>query len=88
MTYEELQGWLSYFEKRPVGWRDDDRTHKLLQAQGVKEKAVNIFPSLRAIYNSQIKKEFDGTLDVNNFKQSAFFQQILSAKGGDQIKYD
>jgi hypothetical protein len=81
MTYEELQGWLSYLEQRPIGWREDDRTHKLLQAQGVKEKPWALFPSLDAIYNRNRKEGFD----VNNLKNSAIFQKMLAAKGGDKL---
>jgi len=86
MPYEELLGWMSYFEMRPVDWRDDDRTYKLLQVQGVKEKAVNIFPSLRAIYNPPMKEEVkSGQLDMRNFKGSAMFKKVLMAKGGEHI---
>lgn len=79
MTYEEFLGWLDYFERRPVGWREDDRTAKLLQAQGVKEKPQNLFPSLAAIY-----KKPEG-FDVQGFKSSAMFSKILAAQGGDKI---
>lgn len=84
MSYEELQGWLSYFEQRPVGWQEDDRTYKLLQAQGVKEKGWKIFPSLNAIYNPKKAEGFD----VAGFKSSSFFQKLLSAKGGEKLNYD
>jgi hypothetical protein len=82
MPYQELQGWFSYFEQRPYGWREDDRTHKLLQAQGVKEKAWMLFPSLNAIYNRP--KSSEG-LDVGRFKASMMFHKMLSAKGGDTL---
>jgi hypothetical protein len=86
MPYEELLGWMSYFEMRPIEWRHDDRTAKLLQAQGVKEKATNLFPSLKAIYNpvSPIKLK-SGTIDPKSFKQSALFSKMLSAKDGDKL---
>ena len=82
MPYEEMLGWFAYFETRPVGWRDDDRTHKLLQAQGVKEKAYKIFPSLEAIYKPR-KKENE--FDVVGLKTSVLFHKMLSAKGGDKL---
>lgn len=89
MPYEEFLGWLSYFEQRPNGWQDDDRTYKLLQAQGVKEKAWNIFPSLNAIYNSAKSGELneDG-FSANGFKASLMFHKMLGAKGGDKLSYD
>ena len=83
MSYEELCGWFSYLEQRPIDWRDDDRTSKLLQAQGVKESPTKLFPSLAAIYNKP-KESFD----VNGLKSSALFQKMLSARGGDKINYD
>jgi len=81
MTYEELLGWYDYFERRPYGWRDDDRAAKIIQAQGVKEKAVNLFSSLKAIYNPKVE---DG-LGANSFKASMMFHKMLSAKGGDKL---
>ena len=86
MPYEELLAWTAYFEKRPVGWREDDRAFKILQTQGVKEKPWAVFGSLDPIYNS--KKSYDGTLDVNNLKKSALFTKMLSATGGDKLSYD
>jgi hypothetical protein len=81
MTYEEFLGWQNYFERRPVGWREDDRTYKLLSAQGVKAKAQTIFPSLEPIYNPPAKSDFD----PKAFKRSFMYQKLLSAKGGEFI---
>lgn len=80
MPYEELLGWFAYFEARPAGWREDDRTAKLLQAQGVKEKAYKLFPSLDAIYNSN---KSDSAL--SSLKGSTMFQKMMRAKGGDKL---
>ena len=85
MPYDELLGWYNYFERRPIGWREDDRTYKLLQAQGVKEKPFNLFQSLEAIYNQPTNNE---KLNLKSFKKSAFFSKILSAKGGDKIDFN
>ena len=86
MPYEELLAWMDYLERRPVDWRADDRTFRILQTQGVKEKPWQIFSSLDAIYN--ISKSSDGKLDVNSLKRSSLFAKMLSAKGGDKIDYD
>jgi hypothetical protein len=83
MSYEELIGWFAYFEQRPIGWREDDRTSKLLQAQGVKEKAWKLFPSLDKIYNSVSKPS-----DDRGLKGSMFFQKMLGAVGGDKLNFD
>jgi len=85
MTYEELLGWFAYLERRPVGWREDDRTMKYLQTQGVKEKPWEIFPSLNPIYN-HVKE--DTGFNVAAFKSSGFFQQIARATGGEAIGYE
>lgn len=85
MTYEELLGWFSYFEQRPYGWREDDRAMKYLQTQGVKEKPWMIFSSLGPIYNP-VKE--DKGFDAKSFINSSFFSQMLSADGGETIKYD
>jgi len=85
MTYEELLGWFSYLEQRPVGWRDDDRTMKYLQTQGVKEKPWEIFASLDPIYN---RVRADTGFDAKAFQASGFFKQMQAASGGDQIPYD
>ena len=84
MPYEEFLGWIAYFEKRPVGWQEDDRTYKLLQAQGVKEPPHRIFSSLAAIYKANQPQ--DGEFDVSGFKGSMLFSKLLSAKGGDKLE--
>lgn len=83
MPYEELLGWLAYFERRPVGWREDDRTFKLLQAQGVKEKPNVLFKSLEPIYNP-VKSVNPDQID-ESFKQSFLYQKLLTATAGERI---
>jgi len=81
MPYEELLGWTNYFAKRPVGWRDDERTYRLLQAQGVKEKGEKLFSSLAAVY---AKPESENMMA--SFKGSAMWQKVLNAQGGDKLE--
>lgn len=83
MPYEELLGWINYFEQRPVDWRDDDRTYKFLQTQGVKAKPGQIFPSLSVIYNPKTGE--DDSLNPTKFKSSLMFHKLLSATKGDKI---
>lgn len=83
MAYEELLGWFSYFEKRPVGWRDDDRTMKYLQTQGVKEKPWAVFSSLRPIYNGGKEPE-KGANPTASLEGSSLFQKLMMSKGGDE----
>ncbi len=84
MPYDELIRWVEYFEKRPVGWREDDRIYKVLQTQGVKEKPWNIFNSLNSIYNSKKNTPIVDYVDTS-FKSTAFYQKLLSATGGDKV---
>ena len=86
MPFEEYQEWLLYFESRPAGWQEDDRTVKLLQAQGIKEKPWDIFRSLKSIYGKNVEPvNEDGMLVNGNVKSSSMFSKLLSAKGGDLI---
>ena len=86
MTYEEFAKWMLYFEQRPIGWREDDRTAKLLAAQGVKAKPVDLFPSLKVMYGAKSEAIEDGRIvSLSSFKGSGFYQKILAAKGGEHI---
>jgi hypothetical protein len=84
MPYEEFLGWMNYFERRPVGWRDDDRAAKIIQAQGVKEKPWNLFSSLYAVYKGVSSGPAD-SLNVKSLKGSSLFSRMLSSKGGDKL---
>jgi len=46
MPASELHMWAKYFEARPIGWREDNRTAMFLQSQGVKQESKNIFPTI------------------------------------------
>jgi len=79
-------GWFDYFERRPYDWRDDDRTYKLLQAQGAKEGPEKYFVSLHRIYKPDSVQTEDGKLSASSLKGSFIFQKMLSAKGGDKLE--
>lgn len=87
MSYEEFLGWMNFLERRPIGWRDDDRVFKVLQTQGVKERAWSVFPSLRPIYKeaeaSRVNE--DGSIKMESLKGSALFSKMLGATKGDKI---
>lgn len=87
MTYEEFIKWNMFFDRRPIGWREDDRTAKLLQAQGVKAKPTEIFPSLKQLYQSRSDMVGRaGFISKQNLKGSALFSRLLTAVGGDKLK--
>lgn len=79
MSYTELQKWVSYFKKRPIGWREDQRAHMLLAAQGVKQSPEQIFPSLRMIKEDEINSQ---TPD-KALPKGKFLNMIKKAKRGD-----
>ena len=55
MPAEELRQWALFLESRPIGWREDNRTAMLLNAYGVKQTGPEIFPTLRAIKDSELE---------------------------------
>jgi hypothetical protein len=80
MPYEEFLGWLYYFRKRPVGWREDQRTSLLLSASGAKIEATEIFPSLMALKEGLSKPTL-----ISNLRNSPIMQLMMNAKGGNKI---
>ena len=46
MPQSELIMWAKYFQARPIGWREDSRASMIMQSQGAKVKARDIFPSI------------------------------------------
>ena len=81
MPHDELVGWTAYFERRPIGWRDDLRTSYLLQAQGTKQKSQDIFPSLKTVSRNGSSSD-----PVASLKGSALFAKMITAVGGDKLE--
>jgi len=83
LPHEELLGWYDYFERRPAGWREDDRASKIIQSAGVKEKPWKLFPSLEKIYKTEPKE--GQAPEMASLQNSMFMQMMLGAKGGDKL---
>lgn len=49
LDYDELLRWRLFFAQRPPGWREDTRTHAIMQTFGCKAAGHEVFPSLRAM---------------------------------------
>ena len=79
MPYDEFMKWVSYFEQRPVGWREDLRTYYFLCTQGYKEKPSALFPSLRFMEN---QKE---SSNVSSLRGSFLHSKMMQAKGGEKL---
>jgi len=85
MPYDELLGWFEYFDRRPIGWRDDLRAVPMLRTQGVKEAPEKIFSSLAKVFKKEEPKE-EGRISFDELKNSTFFSKMLGATGGDQLE--
>lgn len=83
MPYDELVKWKQYFERRPIGWREDLRTYTLLKQQGLNAKPYEVFSSLKPVY-----QEEEDSRNTKGLQKSMLFQMMMKAKGGDQIKVE
>jgi len=77
MPYEELLGWFTFFKKRPVGWREDQRTYLTLRSAGVKADAEDLFVSLRQLKDNIPAEE-------KALPSGDFLKRMLEASGGDE----
>ena len=76
--------WVEYFQRRPVGWRDDHRACYGLAAQGVKAKPHELFNSLYVIEKEKeeaINESTDG--DAERLVNSPFFTKMLNDTNWD-----
>lgn len=78
---------MNYFERRPVGWRDDYRAVPLLKIQGFKGNPGDVFPSIRAIERDGRSADEDGRISLNALKGSMLFSKMLTAEGGDKLEF-
>lgn len=79
MPYDEFLKWIEFFNRRPVGWRDDQRTFLQLRAQGVKESAESIFPTLKLMAQSSERKQ----VPDKAVPKGKMLELMLAAKNGD-----
>jgi len=59
LPYPELNGWIDYFSRYPVGWREDYRAYTIVAsfAGSDKVKPEDVFESLKTLKKHQTKKE-------------------------------
>ena len=79
MPANELRKWGMYLEARPFGWREDNRTAMLLNAQGVKQSGDEIFPTLRALKDSEAKRS-DEEVMQQTLRKSIFGAMLTGGK--------
>lgn len=76
MPYTELLKWCNYFKKRPIGWREDQRTFLMLQAQGFKGKPEDVFATLK-----QMKENTPAELSA--LPKGKFLEMMMKSKDKD-----
>jgi hypothetical protein len=81
MPYEELTYWMAFFQRRPVGWMEDMRIMKILEAMGIKAKPEEVFQSLALLRKNSTPKRIQG------LRSSFLFKCMLEATGGDQPEF-
>ena len=94
MEYDEFAGWFEYLRRKPPGWRDDLRFGYLLNAQGVKKKPQEIFPSLKAAMDTDRglsaaagkSVDQDGFIATGNFQASGLFAKISETGFSPEFK--
>ena len=79
MPYDEMLNWIEFFKRRPVGWREDQRTYMLLRSQGVKEKSETLFPTLKMLSEANQK----ALVNDRAVPKGKFLEMMLKAKEGD-----
>jgi len=77
MPYDELQKWMLFLERCPLGWRDDLRMYIVLRQFGIKAKPEQVFSSLEAVMKRRAPIPFN---------QTNVFQMLLGAQGGDKVE--
>jgi len=78
MPASELHKWAEYLQARPIGWREDQRTALMMNAQGVKKPGHEIFPSLQALQKWQEQRE-DEDVMRQTLSKSVFGAMLESA---------
>ena len=76
MPQEELMKWGSFFRKRPLGWREDQRTFLMLQAQGYKGEPGSVFASLK-----QLKENIPA--EVKSLPKGKFLEMMMKSQDKD-----
>jgi len=81
MSFQEFNLWMEYFNQRPIGWREDERTFRLLRAAGVKSNPEALFSSLAAMKKHENKRTPRPVPGAGSFLHTA----MMNAKGGVKL---
>jgi len=80
MPHQELKQWMTFFKRRPVGWREDQRTAMLMKVWGFKGQPESIFPALK-----QLKENIPA--EIKELPKGKFLDMMLTAKNGDDSNW-
>jgi hypothetical protein len=81
MPHDEYLKWFAYFNKRPLGWREDQRIYRILQAMGIKAKPDAIFETLAQLKTAHDEAILANQTDMRNFKRSVLFKALSQGNG-------
>ena len=79
MPYTELLKWVAFFNSRPIGWREDQRTYLILRSFGFKGSPEDVFASLRHMKQNDTKKQKPDQA----LPKGKFLEKMLKAVNGD-----
>ena len=79
MPYTELRKWITFFDQRPIGWREDFRSFMVMKSMGFKGKPEDAFVSIQHLK----KVDKDKQLNDRAVPTGQFLSLMLGAKGGD-----
>ncbi|MDB4378619.1 hypothetical protein N9Z41_02495 [bacterium] len=83
MPYTELLKWVDFFNKRPIGWQEDQRTYLLLRSLGYKGSGESLFPSLL-----RLKQEHEKAQTPDKaVPKGKFLDMMMKAKNGDGFNW-
>ncbi len=89
MPYDDFKKWYAFFERVPIGWKDDLRAFKIMQSMGVKEKPESQFASLASLKRSEEKQKenSENRISAANLIRSSLFTKMISATGGEKLEW-
>ena len=86
MPYDELLGWFQYFSKRPIGWREDNRAYRIMQAFGTKEPPDKIFESFAKI--KAVKDAIPEEVQLaQNLKNSGMLARLMGIASKNNVDW-
>ena len=87
MPQSELVMWAKYLQARPIGWREDSRASMIMQSQGAKIKAKDIFPAIAQMDKWESDKS-DEEKSNQSLRKSIFGVKIVASATKERERID